>query len=369
MTESKALATTPQGGAIEAKATSKFSLDLFPESAFNRLIPTQTIMTTDLLRPMVQVVELEAADKDGKSPDHYSSKDVPAGHRAPTARGLRKLAGTAGVSFFDERRLDDGSNPDICGVTVMASMMLPTGQRITAPGSQMIDLRTWFGKDTTAAELGKFRKQFFAHVSTRAHSRAIRGLLSLRASYPVADINKPFAVVSYVPNTSHPDVRAAMLAGMAGSIPALYGPETARGIGPGVIELPEAPENDVSEGQFTEQPGADEPEWFKGATPATAPVVEQGHRLERMLRAEAAKLEADPAMKEPRSDEQADNLKRLLNPIGFDAVVRVLGRVFGLKNIGDISRAQASALFIVSGAEDHFADLWRELDAIAQAQR
>jgi hypothetical protein len=214
MTEQKGLATTAPGGAlVEAKATARFSLDNWPEAEFNRLIPTQTVMTTDLLRPMVQIVQLEPADKDGKSPDHYSSVDVPAGHRAPTARGLNKLATTAGVSFYDERRLDDGSDPNVCGVTLMASMMLPTGQRITAPGSQMIDIRTWFKADSSAAEVAKFRKQFYAHVSTRARSRAIRGLLSLRASYPIADINKPFAVVSYVPNTSHPDVLAAIALG------------------------------------------------------------------------------------------------------------------------------------------------------------
>jgi hypothetical protein len=353
---------------VADKPTAQFSLAKWPSDQFNQLVPTQTVMTTDLLRPMVQVVQLEPAGKDDKSPDHYSSKDVPAGHRAPTARGLRKLASTAGVSFYDERRLDDGSDPNICGVSVMASMLQPTGQRITAPGSQMIDIRTWFGPDTTAAELAKFRKQFYAHVATRAYSRAIRGLLSLRASYPIADINKPFAVVSYVPNTAHPDVRAAMLAGMAGSVPALYGPEPAKAIGPGQeTRLPEIADDDVIEGQVSEQPAADEPAWFSAAAPAAA--VEAGHPLERALKAACAQMEAsDPASGGPRSEEQATNLKALLMALGVDAVLRVLRRVFGLKQLSDITRAQAAAIFMVHDSEDNFAALWAELAAIEAAK-
>lgn len=361
MTESKALATTPQGGAMMVGGAVEFNLDGFPADKYNRLIPTQTIMTTDLLMPVVQVVALDF------EADTYKSADVPAGHRAPGARALNKFSSAAGLSFYDERRLDDGTNPDLVRVSVMAALILPTGQRITAPGTKELNLNnmSW----ASPAQRAKFKSTLYEHCSTRARNRAIRAILSLRSSYPEAEIRKPFAVVSFVPNTAHPDVRKAMLVAMAGSIPALYGPEPAKALAAGQdYQVAEAPEEDVSEGQFTEQAAGDEPEWFKGATPA-APVVEQGHRLERMLRAEATKLEADPAMKEPRSDEQADNLKKLLNPIGFDSVVRVLGRVFGLKNIGDITRAQASALFVVSGAEDHFADVWRELDAIAQAQR
>lgn len=355
MTEEKGLATT----ATPAKATARFSLDDWPEETFNRLIPTQTIMTTDLLRPLVQVVQLEPADKDGKSPDHYSSVDVPAGHRAPSARGLRKLAGTAGVSFYDERRLDDGSDPNICGVTVMASMMLPTGQRITAPGSQMIDIRTWFKGDASAAEVAKFRKQFYAHVSTRAHSRAIRGLLSLRASYPIADINKPFAVVSYVPNTAHPDVRAAMLQGMAGSIPSLYGPETARGIGPGVIEVAEAPDGDIVEGHAVE-------------AKTEAPAGPARHRLLALFQdGVAASTLTGPATKE-----QQQALGEAIGAFGGDSIRTVMGYVFGLEPVVDedhpkgrltFTAAQAQAIGAVakSLAPEELRSLWIELAQIA----
>ena len=41
---------------------------------------------------VVQIVQLDPADRDGKSADHYKSSDVPAGHRALPARGISKLA-------------------------------------------------------------------------------------------------------------------------------------------------------------------------------------------------------------------------------------------------------------------------------------
>jgi hypothetical protein len=85
-----------------------YSLDNWPEDKFNRLIPVQRIwMPGDLFIPVVNPVVMDPADREGKSLDHYSSKDVPAGRRALTARGLSKVATAASLSFYDERRLDD----------------------------------------------------------------------------------------------------------------------------------------------------------------------------------------------------------------------------------------------------------------------
>jgi hypothetical protein len=358
MTEKGLVPAPAQGGALTVGGAVEFNLDAFPTSQFNRLVPTQSVITTDLLMPMVQVVQLEPADAKGASPDHYSSADVPAGHRAPTARGLRKLASTAGVSFYDERRLDDGSDPNICGVSVMASMLLPTGQRITAPGSQMIDIRTWFKGDASTAEVAKFRKQFYAHVATRAYSRAIRGLLSLRASYPIADINKPFAIVTYVPNTRHPEVRAAMLQGMAGSIPALYGPEPARQIAAGeTIQAPEAPEEDVTEGNFTE--AAPEPDWLAGTTtekPAPPSFTEQLRSLAAASKRTGGAVRAD-----------IEALTPILVPLTTEPIREVMQHTWGGQEPeGKVlfSAAQAEAIVTLANSmgKEAFQAAWRALD-------
>ena len=192
----------------------EFNLDAFPTAQYNRLIPTQTIrMPSDLFVPVVQIVQLSVDEADK---DVYSSRDIPNGQKAPTARGLNKLATAGGVSFYDERRTDDGTNPDLIGVTVMASMLLPTGQRITAPGSKQIDLsaQTW----ATPAQRAKYKSFFYEHVATRARNRAIRALLSLKSSYTVAELARPFAVVSYAPNMNHPEVRARIIDAMAPSV-------------------------------------------------------------------------------------------------------------------------------------------------------
>src|SRR3954466_4326892 len=103
------MAQTLETAVIVAEPTTMatYNLDDFPEANFNRLIPTETIrIPTDLLVPVVQVVRLSLDEADK---DVYSSRDIPNGQKAPTARGLNKLATAAGVSFYDERRTDDGS--------------------------------------------------------------------------------------------------------------------------------------------------------------------------------------------------------------------------------------------------------------------
>src|SRR3972149_11691478 len=206
--------TTPTSTALTVVEPSiEFNLDAFPTDRFNRLIPTQTIkMASDLLVPVIQIVQLDLQH------DAYESPDVPKGSRATNRTGLRKLATAAGISFIDERRTDDGSNPDVCEVTTAAEMLLPTGQRIRATGMKRIDLgaQRWASDNQRA----KFRSFFQEHVASRAQHRAIRALLSLRASYPIAELARPFAVVSYAPNMNHPEIRARILDNLAPAIAA-----------------------------------------------------------------------------------------------------------------------------------------------------
>lgn len=336
-----------------AKPAAVANLDNFPEAEFNRLSPIQTSVTpTDLMAPVIVVVQLEPADRDGKSPDHYSSRDVPPGHRAPTARGLNKLATAAGVSFYDERRLDDGRDPNVIGVTVMAELLLPTGLKIRAPGSQLIDLRTWFSGTTSEAEKAKFRKQFYAHVSTRARNRAIRGILSLRSSYRDADIAKPFAVVSFTLNPNHPAVQERMLDALAPTANALYGqaPAPQLAMGEQVTTLPEVDEDDPAD----EPPkrdvtpaaaGADEePEWMRQAAPvATAPAAADDDSLIAKLKTNAEASERDGAM----TPEQIRKLGALLGPVR-ERLGSVIRAAWGNDATSNLTEGQAAAILAVA---------------------
>lgn len=371
------MASNPQTAVtvVEQTAPVVFNLDEFPEANYNRLIPTQTIrMPSDLLVPVVQVVHLDPADRDGKSPDHYKSSDVPTGHRAPTARGLNKLATAAGVSFYDERRTDDGSDPNVMGVTVMAELLLPTGQKIRAPGSQLIDLRTWFGSQTSDAEKAKFRKQFFAHVSTRAKNRATRGVLSLRSSYPDRDIAKPFAVVSFAPNMNHPAVRERMLDVMVGASAALYGPAPAAQLAAGepVTTLPEAEDDAPVEDEardVTPSEDGDEPAWMRQAPAAvatTAPAEAAAVDLATRIRDTAAAS----GMRGGAKDPQIETLRGIFRVVGGRATTAGLQVIWPGLNVDELAGAQAQAIINVARqyeTDEAFAAEWRAMAGVEQA--
>lgn len=348
----------------------EWNLDSFPEGQFNRLIPTQTLqMPTDLFRPVVQVVSADPPDGEGKSPDSYKSNDVPNGHRAPTARLLNKLATAAAVSFLEERRIDDGTDPDVIGVSVLASMVLPTGQRITAPGSQLINLKTWFSDRTTPAEAAKFRKQFYAHVSTRAKNRAIRGLLSLRSSYPERDLAKPFAVVSYVPNMNHPEVRARVLDAIAPVTAQLYGGPSGQAkqltAGPGELRVPEAPDEDPAPAP-TALPGEsiakakassvpEEPDWMQPPAKAEAPAD-----LATRIRDTAAAAE-DPDAKATSSE--LATLREIFTGWDGKLVGAGIRALWDGQAPNDLGSGQAKAIATVHDSLGHerFEREWRTL--------
>lgn len=353
------------------------NLDGFPEEQYNRLIPTQVLaLGSDLLRPIVQTVQLTPDDT-------YSSSDLPRGHRAPTKVGLMKLADAAGVDFIDIRRLDDGTNPNVCGVSCYAVMVTATGQMRRAPGSRWLDLgRMSWASD---AQRNKFRGHIFEHAETRAMERALRALLSLRQSYPEADLRKPFAVVRVVPNMDHPELRARLLDGMAGSVAALYGPRASAPqleAGPEVVDVPEAPVDDepqpaqLTPGRPAAAPVATDtatiapavpapsgmpeaPDWISGATAAPEPA---GDSFAARIRSAAA----DPAAAKGKATKpQLETLVRIFSPLGdgtWQQVLRTgIGILFGEDAIAAPTNAQARAIILAADSDGDFLAHWQEL--------
>lgn len=355
------MAANPQTAiaVIEPAAPTTYQLDEFPEAAFNRIIPTQTIrMPSDLLVPVVQVVQLDPADREGKSADHYNSKDVPAGHRALTARGLNKVATAAAVSFYDERRTDDGSNPDLIGVTVMASMLLPTGQRITAPGSKQVDLsaQSW----ASPAQRAKYKSFFYEHVSTRARNRAIRALLSLRASYRDADIAKPFAVVSFAPNMNHPAIRERYLDSIAPATNALYGPQAAAQLPAGepVTALKEIPADAEAEEPVHVVVDDPLPAWAtdSGSMPAAA--------AEPTLLTKIRDSAAAGGMHGGAKDPQIKSLQEIFAPLKGRATTAGLEALWPELDVNQLTANQAQAIIGTARSYDTaeaFQAAWRAM--------
>lgn len=338
-------------------AVVEWTLDEFPVEQFNRLIPTQTLaIPTDLLRPVVQVVQLNPDPERGG--DVYTSKDMPSGHGAPTKVALRKFATAAGISIVDERRTDDGTDPDVIEVTCWAEMVLPTGQRQRAIGQKRIDLnaQSW----SSPAHRAKYKSFFLEHVASRAENRAIRGLLSLRGSYPLEVYRKPFAVVSFAPNMAHPEVRARILDAMAPAVGQLYGPSSSGapqlGPGPAVQDVTPAPEDDdVEEGQARDQAPAQtgapaEPDWM-----SAAPAPKPGD-LATLLRdsAESSNLQGEATAA------QLEKLRPILQPIGGAAVTATITALWGEDAVRRLTAAQAQALINGAGRSG-FADDFRAI--------
>ena len=327
----------------------EWNLDAFPEDRYNRLIPVATLqIPTDLLRPVVQIVKLDPDPERGG--DVYTSKDMPEGHAAPTRVGLRKFATAAGISFVDERRVDDGRDPDAIEVTCVAEMLLPTGQRIRATGTKRIDLNAQVWRSD--AHRGKFKSFFQEHVASRAQNRAILALLSLRGSYPIGVYQRPFAVVSFAPNMAHPEVRERILAAMVPAVGALYGPTGAPQLAPGApINVTPAPEEDPAPATPTVLPGeklaaaaqtSAEPDWMQAAMqPTAAAVADTEPDFAAVIRDTAFASGMKGAMTEP----QRARLVGLLGGLnGTGVVPAALTVLWGAEAAKTLTAAQAQAL-------------------------
>lgn len=344
----------PAVGLISAGEV-EYPLDAFPVDQFNRLIPTETIrIPTDLLVPVVQVVRLTADDV-------YHSNDMKAGHSAPNRTGLRKFVTAAGITVVDQRRTDDGTNPDVCEMTTVMEMLLPTGQRIRATGVKRIDLNTQaWSKDNPVAHRAKFKAFFQEHVASRSENRAIRALLSLRGSYPDQELKKPFAVVSFVPNMNHPEIRSRILDSFAPAITAGFGPEPRQIPAGDVQQLPEAPDDDVIEGQSRDaNVEPTEPDWFTGAAAEPQPP-----RLVEVLREKATTSGLAGDMTDPQKSAVQAAFRGPGNsdPVPLPVVAEGLRVVWGVEpRDGKLPLTAAQAQAIINTArDDDFRRLWVE---------
>jgi hypothetical protein len=346
----------------------EWNLDAFPVESYNRLVPVATLqLPTDLLRPVVQVVQLSP---DPQAGDVYHSNDMPDGHAAPTRVGLRKLATAAGISFVDERRVDDGRDPNVIEVTTLAEMLLPTGQRIRATGTKRIDLNAQ--KWSSDAQRQKFKSFFQEHVASRAQNRAIRALLSLRGSYPAAVYQRPFAVVSFAPNMNHPEVRSRMLDAMSGSAAQLYGPAAARQLTPGEpIDVTPAAEEDPAPTTPPTLPGeklaaaaevaGDEPAWMREApTIAADPARTAAPDLTARIRDNAAAGGMVGGAKDP----QVETLRTLFAALGGALTTLGLKTIWPELDVDKLTANQAQAIIGVARSFETEADFqaaWRTM--------
>lgn len=206
----------------------------YPPERFNVLVPTVSLRQVNpYLVPDIEAVLLDPNPDGG---DIYHDPQMKSGHYGPTKVGLRKLAQVAGITTISSRRVDDGRDPDYIEWQVEIEMVQPSGRPIRGFGTKQVDLRPAATKGWTPQAITKAHEHMVANAESKALNRAIRSILSLRPSYPQRELAKPFAILRYVPDMTHPEVRERFLDMVAPATQQLYGPEPTiapRQVGPG----------------------------------------------------------------------------------------------------------------------------------------
>jgi hypothetical protein len=180
---------------------------------------------------------------------------------------IDKIAAAAGIDWDPvlSRRVDDRRHPWYCACVAVGRVRQFDGTWRTLSAQKEIDLREGgqdtldiLGRDTEDAkkqrELAGKRKHILSLCDTEARLRATRGLVGLRVSYTLEELQKPFIVVRLVFDGRSEDAetrayfRARIADSFMGASSQLYGPPPAapqlRQVEPRVIDLPTDEDDD-----------------------------------------------------------------------------------------------------------------------------
>lgn len=350
---STALATRPSSvpewlGPKESKI-----LEAFPEAKYNLLVPTVSIRQINpYLVPDIEVVQLSPDPQDGEI---YHDSQMKEHYYAPTAKGLARLASVAGITQLDSRRMDDGKDPDIVEWRSEIEMTLPSGRSVRAFGSKRIDLHT-LTKGYTPQRIAKMREHLVAMAETKAFNRAIRSLLSLHGAMPGTALARPFAILRWVPDMSHPDVRKVFLQQLAPATTQVFGPAANGAAEQPLLIEQQAPEEDEAPAEPVNvtPDGAviEEPDFSKPATAAAEPPPGEQFVIVLRERAEASQTKGEATA------EQRTQLLALLRGTSAPTVMAVLTAAWGLKVPGEVTAAQAEAILDHAEGRKDFLTLW-----------
>ncbi len=168
---------------------------------------------------------------------------------------LDQIAGAAGISWMETRRIDDGKHPHYYQMFVKGQVTGFDGATRTITGTKAIDLREdagngIMGKDyeeivskakkknrSYENQLREARKFIGEIAESKAKNRAISGGLGIKRAYTRAELNKPFIVPKLAIDSQHPAAQTAILANLTGATGALFGEQQRQlGAGAAVVE-------------------------------------------------------------------------------------------------------------------------------------
>ena len=232
-TEEKTLATRPVE--VDALHVVERALAKFPDSEFNKLVPSVIQEISALMRPQVVAIRI--------NPDPTAGDVYP----TPGGRGLSlhklaldKIAVAVGISWTESRRSDDRKDPLYIEWQAKGTWTLPTGEKGDLVGTYDMDLhdngavyqdllREQLARKSQAEaekaareRLTTMRRRMAALAESGAKNRAVRSI-GIKSSYSAAELARPFVAVRFVENIEDPDVKAAVLDRMRGRVVEVYG--------------------------------------------------------------------------------------------------------------------------------------------------
>lgn len=232
--ESTALAKhTPQQLAKASQSLTALAA-LFGEGNYNLLAPTVHMEIPRGMRLAITEVKV--------SPNKQDEEVVPisGGKLLVLKHKLDQIAAGAGISWFEERRMDGGQHPHYCEAFVKGRVTDYDGTVRELTGSKTVDLRESVagvpGKDydeiVTKAKAGNRdpgrqlmeARKFIAEIAfSKAKNRAIAQALGIKRGYTAAELRKPFVVPKLVLDPTDADAKDLIMANAAGATEALYG--------------------------------------------------------------------------------------------------------------------------------------------------
>jgi hypothetical protein len=321
-------------------------LGQYPADKFNVLVPTVSLRQVNpYLVPDIEAVQLNTNPDAGHI---YHDPQMKDGHYGPTKVALRLLAQVAGITTISSGRVDDGADPDYVEWQVEIEMVQPSGRPIRGFGTKQVDLRPHMVKGKTPAWIAKAHEHMVANAESKALNRAIRSILSLRASYPQRELAKPFAILRYVPDMTHPEVRTRFLDMVAPASAQLFGPsEAPKQVGPGaetpaVDRAPVVDNDDDDDGQDQGNGAGDDdlPTFLR----ADQPAADAPPSLLTRLRDTAASGGMHGGAKPP----QVESLRAIFTPLGGKATVAGIEALWPGLAFDDMTANQAQSIIGIS---------------------
>ena len=231
-----------------AKAVEAGENLLMPSDSLNNVPPMHKISVERIkLSPKTDDKDVYpqgsgGTDDDGESKQRY----------ALTKDGLLKLSSCAGVQWdYDHSgRIDNMSDPNYIAWRMVGAVQKLDGSWLPLQGSYDLDMmvihedllelykrkcKNWKnlnaeGKEAYAdgeakKEVLKIKRHKVARVETGAMLRAIRGLLNVKGTYSIAEIQKPFVIARLVfqPDYADPIIKAQAVALAFKAMQGVYG--------------------------------------------------------------------------------------------------------------------------------------------------